>query len=278
MLGSACAEDYDSLVESITDREYQRFQKIILNATGIYLDDNKKSLIYNRIQRRIKELKLENFTEYLDLVETRNEPEWSRFISSITTNYTYFYREPKHFEFLKNTIIPEYIANDKKKSIKVWSAASSSGEEVYSIAMTFADLMDPKRVKILATDIDEEMLRATHKGIYKKNMLRGLSDYHKVKWLNKINDNQLQVNNNLRDMVITKKLNLCDRWPIRPSVDVIFCRNVLIYFQSDVQDKIVNRFKDIQKKGSYLILGHTESMRKLADHYHRLENTIYIRK
>ena len=275
---NAQVKNLERRLEDFTDQEYKKFTNIIHEDTGIYLDDNKKSLIFNRIQRRLKDLGLANFSEYLNIIETKEEPEYSIFVSSITTNYTFFFREQHHFDYLREQYIPDYLAHKKDKLLRVWSAASSSGQEVYSIAMTFADLVDIRHIKFLATDIDDQMLKATEKGIYAENQLQGLDDYHKAKWMTKREDGSMEVKEELRNMVITKKLNLCESWPIRPSVDLIFCRNVLIYFQNDLQNEIIRKFKDIQAPGSVLIMGHTESIRGVTDYYERIENTIYVRR
>lgn len=266
--------------DTISDQDFSEIVRITLDASGISIDDSKRPMIYSRFSRRLRDLKLESFSEYVELLRDTESDEYTNFINTVTTNLTYFFREPHHFEFLENEALPALMQrNRQSKKLRVWSSACSSGQEAYSIAMTLA--LIPKigdwATKILATDIDTEVVGHCAKGLYKPEALRGLSPEQQSRWLRGDDSGAWLVQDELRKLVVSKQLNLFSNWPFRKDVDVIFCRNALIYFDEAHQTKLLKRFAEYQTPGAYLFLGHSESIKSTSLPYRRVSNTVYER-
>ncbi len=267
------------LPSSLSESELKIFQDLTIEATGICLDNTKSHMIYARFIRRLRELNISTFDEYIDRIQDKNNKEYSYFVNAITTNFTYFFREPHHYKYLTDYALPELSRNDNEKIIRIWSAGSSSGQEAYSIAMSIYESRNNQsnNIKILATDIDTEMVTKTKEGIYNNEELRGVNTSQKERWFDKIENNKFRIKSDLRNLLLSRYLNLCERWPIRPSVDIVFCRNVLIYFNTELQIEIIRKFSTVQKSGSYLFLGHSETIREIDQYYKRVSNTVFKR-
>lgn len=264
----------------LTDRVFGEFQKVTLANTGIHLDDTKRAMITSRFSRRLRELGMDSFDQYLACIRDTKHPEYAEFVDTITTNLTYFFREPHHFEKLREHILPSLQATTSTAHpIRIWSAGCSSGQEPYSIAITALNeaCAGHRKVKILCTDIDSKMLRQTEHGSYRSAELRGLSDNDKNLWFSKRPDGTVRANPNVRELIFCRYLNLFDPWPIKPYLDVIFCRNVLIYFDIQRQEKLIRGMAKLQKPGATLILGHSETIANCGDVYRRSANTVYER-
>ncbi len=269
-----------TLAIPMQDSTFADFQRVVLRLTGIKLSQDQRSMIVTRFNRRLNALKIDSFEEYLAVVMTSGHPETTQFINTVTTNLTYFYREPHHFEALGNDILPQLAEkNVDGKDLRIWSAGCSSGQEPYSLAITAVENLDLKNtpVKILCTDIDSRMVEKTRIGKYSRNHLRGLNKEQIEKWLKPSGSNLWQADAALRSMLICKQMNLFGPWPVRAGVDVIMCRNVLIYFDANHQRKVLNGFASIQSPGSFLILGHSETFEGISQHYKRVANTVYLR-
>ncbi|MFK7891304.1 MAG: protein-glutamate O-methyltransferase CheR [Granulosicoccus sp.] len=265
---------------SMNDEVYAGFQRLALEQTGIELAESKRAMIVNRFARRLCALGLDSFEEYLSRVADQEDPESREFINTITTNLTYFFREPHHFEIVKNRILPELVERSEASApIRLWSAACSSGQEPYTLAITVreTEATRNRHVKILCTDIDSAMVAKTVSGRYKGEQMRGLSTDHRDTWFKKSRSGVYEVDETLRSMLICKQLNLFQYWPIKPGVDLIMCRNVLIYFSLVYQKKLLKKFADIQRPGSYLVLGHSETLSGFDNVYKRIDNTVYER-
>ncbi|MFK8017199.1 MAG: protein-glutamate O-methyltransferase CheR [Gammaproteobacteria bacterium] len=268
------------LPSSLSDQELKAFQRLVIKATGIQLDESKRSMVYTRFLRRLRALNLHTFGQYIELLESGNEAELRHFINTITTNLTYFFREPHHFEFLRATVVPDMFGpSAQKKTVRIWSAGCSSGEEPYSIASSLAEegFTGGADYRLLCTDIDTDMVRRTKTGEFRGRDVRGLSEALKSRWFEQRNGDILAAKDALKKGLMCRDLNLFAPWPIRPGVDIIFCRNVLIYFDRKHQEQIVRGFADVQSRGAYLFLGHSESLRDFDDVYERVGNTIYKR-
>lgn len=279
MTSTASTASRKSLPERLSDADLAAFQQLSLKLTGIKLDDAKRSMIYTRFLRRLRTLDLPDFKSYLDFVARPGSDELQHFVNTITTNLTYFYREPHHFEFLAGTVIPALRAEKHMGApIRAWSAGSSSGEEPYTIAMTFAEagLEGNTDYKLLCTDIDTNMVQRTREGCYPAADVRGLSAERATRWFDKDGEH-ICAKQTLQQGMICRPLNLFGEWPIRPGIDIIFCRNVLIYFVREDQDKIIATFAGMQNEGGFLFLGHSESLRGLEHLYDRVDNTVYRR-
>lgn len=262
-----------------TERDFARLRALVFKLTHIHLSDDKKQLTYSRFTKRLRTLKLKNFKEYIDLVESGDPEEVNHFIVGITTNFTSFFREPHHFAYLTELAKRPNPA----RKLRVWSAGCSSGEEPYSIAMTLLDAIPDIHnwdVKILATDINTEVLATAANGIYPVEKLNNIPETTLRKWFirgRKEKANQVQLSPRVKELISFKQLNLFDEWPMRGPFDIIFCRNVIIYFQRDVQMKLFRKFAQMQRPGQSLIVGHSENLMGVTDKYKLIGKTIYHR-
>jgi len=201
------------------------------------------------------------------------------FINKVTTNLSYFFREKHHFQYLQSTVLPDIEQRNRAtRKLRIWSAACSSGQEAYSVAMTLAEEQNFSDwdTRILATDINTSMVEQCSQGIYDEEQLRGLQPSHIKQWFEQTDADEWKISSELQRLLLVNRLNLFNEWPFTTKIDIIFCRNVLIYFELEKQAEILNRFADVQSSGAYLFLGHAESL--VSDiPYKRINNTIYQR-
>lgn len=234
----------------------------IYKLAGIVLQSHKKDMVYGRISRRLRALELKTFAEYLDILDgPKGDAELQNFVNSLTTNLTSFFREGHHFEHFRGEM-QEIVSKSASPRVRVWCAAASTGEEPYSIAMSCdkAGLSAAAHdIKILCTDIDTNVLQKCEKGIYGTKHLDKLPGSFEKDYFKALSNEQFQIVSKLKNMLIFKQLNLLGSWPMKGPFDVIFCRNVLIYFDTPTRAKIVSRMKDLLKPGGVLYLGHSES-------------------
>jgi len=264
----------------MTQQDFDYIAKVVYEACGIVLGSHKKEMVYSRIARRIRALRLNDCAAYIAHLEGNKEAEFSNFINAITTNLTSFFRESHHFDFLTDTAIPQMKEwNKKDRRVRIWSAGCSTGEEPYSIAMTVAEHFKRPMwdLKILATDLDSNVLDTAKAGIYRSETVTGLNQKITKDWfLHDKNHDKCKVNNDLRSYIHFKRLNLLAKWPVKGPFDIIFCRNVVIYFDQETKDQLFMRYSKMLRKGGYLILGHSESMNlKKQTQFKSLGKTIY---
>lgn len=265
-----------------TDKEFKFISDLIGQRTGIVLSSAKRQMVYGRLSRRLRQLKMTKFSEYVDMLTSGHEEELIEFTNAITTNLTAFFREEHHFEYLKNTVLPEIIRNNAaSKRIRIWSAGCSSGEEPYSIAMCVREAL-PKSsgwdIKILATDLDSNMVQRAKNGIYTAERVEGLTSARMKKWVKKgkgENSHKVRMHKDLQDLITFKELNLMEGWPIKGPFDFIFCRNVVIYFNKDTQRILFDRYADLLVPKAHLFIGHSESLNKVTDRFDLIGKTIY---
>ncbi len=248
--------------------------------SGILANDDKFDMFYSRLARRIRALRLKNFKEYCQYLEQNPESEFTEFINSVTTNLTSFFRENHHFEYLADTVIPELLAKNKgSRQIKIWSAGCSTGEEPYSIAMTLKEnIPSDWQIKILATDLDTQVLQTAASGVYPVDRVSGLSQQRLSRWFKKgkgTNANKVKVVSELQQLIQFNQLNLMQDWPMKGPFDVIFCRNVLIYFDKETKEKLARRYAQLLPIGHRLFIGHSESLHQLDTGFELIGNTIY---
>ena len=271
---------HDTRTFELSDSLFADFQALTLRTTGIQLDDTKTQMILTRFSRRVRALGLDGFEQYLEIVQQENHPERAEFIDTITTNLTFFFREPHHFAILGDQILPLLQSDTANRSpIRIWSAGCSSGQEPYSIAMSILEsqCVIPREIRILCTDIDSKKVRQTELGQYSTNELRGLTPQQVQLWFDRTPGGALQVKQALKDMLVCRYMNLFGPWPIRPGVDVIFCRNVLIYFDVKRQEQVIRGMANLQPRGGKLLIGHSETIPHSVDLYRRISNTVYER-
>ena len=200
-------------------------------------------------------------------------------INAITTNLTAFFRENHHFEYLAKTVIPELQAKNSDRKIKIWSAGCSTGEEPYSLAITLKEssLSPQWNVHLQATDLDSNVLASASRGIYTMSRVEGMSKQRLKRWFYRGKGSQqgmVKVKPELNQMISFAQLNLMDNWHVEPQ-DIIFCRNVIIYFNKETKTRLVQKYAESLKPGGYLFIGHSESLYKITDRFELIGNTIY---
>ncbi|MFI4938807.1 MAG: CheR family methyltransferase [Burkholderiales bacterium] len=267
----------DSVKEfEFTARDFERVRALIYKRAGIALADSKQEMVYSRLARRLRASGITSFVHYLDELEKGgNDQEWEAFTNALTTNLTSFFREAHHFP-----ILAEHVGR-LTGPVEIWCAASSTGEEPYSIAMTlcetFGTLTPPAR--IVATDIDTNVLTTAANGVYPIDRLDKLSAERAKRFFLRGKGEQaglVRVRPELRKMVTFKQLNLLsNNWPISGPFDVIFCRNVMIYFDKPTQGKILSRFAPLMKPDGLLFAGHSENFLYVSDAFKLRGKTVY---
>jgi len=264
-----------------TDKDFQFIQTLVAERTGIVLTEIKRTMVYSRIARRIRHCGVSTFEEYCQLLKAGDESELISFTNAITTNLTSFFREPHHFEYLANTVLPELEKSKTDKRIRIWSAGCSSGEEPYSIAMTVQDYFGNKSgwdIKILASDLDFDMVERASRGIYNEDRVTGLDKKHLQRYVKKGKGDlqgSVKMDRRLMDMITFKQLNLLHEWPFKGPFDFMFCRNVVIYFNKETQKELFDRYADHLPGHAPLFIGHSESLFKVTDRFKSMGQTIY---
>ena len=269
-------------VQTLQQDDFQFLQKLIYDKTGIVIGDHKREMICRRLAKRMRDLNIDIITDYCNILKSDNDAEMNNFINAVTTNLTSFFRENHHFEFLKNDFYQTF-SQSKKNKLRVWSSACSTGEEPYSIAITlrevFGKTIDTFDAKILATDLDTQVIHTAKTGIYDIQRIKDLPTTIKSKWFQPQNNaKQVVIDDSLKKLITFNRLNLLGPWPIKGQFDVIFCRNVLIYFDKPTQEALVKRFYDVLVDDGLLMLGHSESVLKGSNKFDSLGKTIYRKK
>ncbi len=260
---------------------FNKFREIVYKKAGITLDDTKKALLSARLTKRLRQLKIDDFAGYLHfLEEDQTGQEIVEFINVISTNVTSFFRGPKHFERL--TKLTEEWLNNGQRKFRIWSAASSSGEEPYTIAMVMMEAAGQNAdIKILGTDIDTTILAKCNAGIYDKDKVKDIPIPLIKKYFNQLKDKksgkmQYQVKDFVKEKLKFKRLNLSKTpFPMKGPMDAVFCRNVMIYFDIPVKEKIINEVVRLLKQGGVLMVGHSESLTGIKSNLQSIEPAVY---
>ncbi|WP_104399145.1 protein-glutamate O-methyltransferase [Vibrio penaeicida] len=257
---------------TISDQEYRDFSRFLESQCGIVLGDSKQYLVRSRLSPLVSKFKVASLSDLLrDVITGRNRELRVAAVDAMTTNETLWFRDSYPFSVLSDKLLPEVAAN--KRPIKIWSAASSSGQEPYSIAMTILETQSKKpgmlsNVSITATDISSSMLDACRAGIYDNLALgRGLSPERRKTFFEDAGDSKMKVKDNVKRMVNFRPQNLMDSYALLGKFDIIFCRNVLIYFSPDMKSKVLNQMAGCLNPGGYLLLGASESLTGLTDKF-----------
>ncbi len=264
---------------NITDEVFYDMVNYIQKNYGINLK-NKKNLIVGRLENYLVRNGYKDYREYMEIVKNdKSGAEANVLINYITTNHTYFLREMLHFNYLKDVILPRlYEKEQSKKSIYLWSAASSTGEEPYSIVMTLRDFFYTKPgwdTRILATDVSTQALNKGIAGIYMNEQLDALPDSWKRRYFENYSDTQKRVRKEIRDEVIFRQQNLMKPFSFKNKFHIVFLRNVMIYFEDDTKFKLVNKIYDCMQPGGYLIIGLSEVLDKRNTNFKYIQSSIY---
>ncbi|EHJ02224.1 MCP methyltransferase, CheR-type [Clostridium sp. DL-VIII] len=251
---------------TITEKEFIQLSQYIKDNYGINLKVEKKMLVIGRLQNVLLEHNFESFSQYYQyIISDKSGKAVSTLINKITTNHTYFMREKNHFEYLRDTVLPYWAQNIKDKDFRMWSAGCASGEEAYTIAMILDSFFAEKKLwwdkKILATDISEKVLNIAREGIYQKDKISPLPEVWKKNYLQNYDAENLIFTDKIRNEIVYRKFNLMDKvFPFKRKFHVIFCRNVMIYFDSKTKIELVRKFYNSMEPGGYLFIGHSESL------------------
>ena len=274
----------------LSDLEFHRLRKLIYELTGISLSDAKRQLVRSRLQKRLRALKLDSFQAYHDHVvgEGESGAERTEFINCVTTNKTDFFRENHHFEFISKKLIPTLTRQAdqgmRERKLRVWHAGCSTGEEPYTLAMTLDQAFERQGSwdwRQLASDIDTSVLAHAERGVYERERVAPVPEPLLRRYFLRGSGEKadfVRVKQELRERITFRQINLLeDNWPFRPEFqfDVIFCRNVVIYFDKPTRQRLFARYQEMLKPGGYLFIGHSESLLGISDAFDSLGQTIY---
>jgi chemotaxis protein methyltransferase CheR len=269
---------------AFTDADFRALRDLVKEMTGISLSESKQELVYARVSRRLRALGLGSFGEYRKILERADAPELVEFCNALTTNLTSFFRESHHFDYLRDEFLA-VRARDARGSrrIRIWSAACSSGEEPYSIAMTICEtIADWQKwdIKILATDLDSNVLAVGQRGIYQADRVKAIAPQRMARFFRESRDGaakSYEMAPELKGMITFKQINLMHELPMSGPLDAIFCRNVIIYFDKETQRGLFARIARTQRQDDLLFLGHSENIFNITNDYALLGKTIYRR-
>lgn len=271
-----------------TPKNFEFLRSKVLKLAGIKLADTKNVLVYSRISRLLRQHNFTSFDQYCDYLNQNAPNAESEFINAITTNFTAFMRESHHFEYLYSSLLPEIIVrNQRYKKIRIWSAGCSTGEEPYSISFVVKDVLADNLwdIKILATDIDSDALNKAELGVYSLESIEQMPDQYrtnKLRYFNLLDREKhlYSIKDEYRNIVYIKEFNLMSQepWPMHGPFDVIFCRNVMIYFDRPAQHHVISVFANLLSINGFLILGHSESVPgNMLTQLKYIDRTIYRR-
>lgn len=262
----------------LSEKQFKKVSQLVYRLCGINLKDGKEALVRSRLMKRLRTLEMGSFEEYIKYLESdKTGKEVGLLVDVMTTNKTSFFREVEHFNCLCQKILPEL----KRQRLRFWSAGCSSGEEPFSLAILLSEEIPDirfKDIKILATDISTRMLEKARKAVYGEETLQDISPRYAQKYFIRIRKDPprtFQVKDDVRAMVRLARLNLMESWPIKGPFNVIFCRNVMIYFDRQTQEKLINRFWDFLEPGGYLFVGHSESLSGVSHKFRYVQPATY---
>ena len=280
------AEPLPDLEATFSEREFDFFARLVYEMSGIVLGRHKKNMMFSRLVRRVRELRLPSFPAYCAYVKGPDGlQEIGALINAMTTNLTRFFREEHHFDYLASTVIPALAERSQRtgeKRLRMWSAGCSSGEEPYSIGMTLLRAMPALRqwdARVLATDLDTSMVARGRAGAYPGEAVGSLPVSRRHGFFEPVAEapEMLRAVPALRDLIVFKPLNLLEDWPIKGPFDAIFCRNVMIYFDAPTKARLVSRLTDMLHPEGWLFLGHSETLLDHQAHLRLVGRTIYRR-
>jgi chemotaxis protein methyltransferase CheR len=263
--------------------DFEALRKLVKQITGINLSDQKRELVYGRLARRLRVLQLQSFAQYREILAQDGCREIAQFCNAITTNLTSFFREPHHFDYLRDQVLLPMVNSGTARRLRIWSAGCSTGEEPYSIAMTILEALPDLRrwdVRILATDLDSDVLERGRRGLYTEDRIKNLTLQRRMRFFRERRERDglcHEVTPELKSLITFKQLNLMHPLPMRGPLDAIFCRNVVIYFDKDTQRDLFSRVAQLQQPGNLLFLGHSESLFKVSEQYSLIGKTVYRR-
>jgi len=266
---------------AITQKEFRQLAAFIKSNYGIHLKEEKKTLVTGRLQNELAKNNFNSFSEYFEyILSDKSGNAVATLIEKITTNHTFFMRESNHFFYFRDKVLPHLKKTITDKDLRIWSAGCSSGEEPYTLAMIIDEFFGEEKVlwdtKVLATDISTKVLEEAKRGIYSIEDTDVLPPQWKLKYLKNLDDKNSVITDKIKKEVIFRRFNLMDRiFPFRKKFHVIFCRNVMIYFDAQTKRELVNKFYDLTEYGGYLFIGHSESLNRNETKYKYIMPAVY---
>lgn len=265
---------------SFSDQEFKFLADLVNKTTGIVLADHKKAMVYSRLTRRLRALRLDSFAAYCNyLQKDAGVSEMGNLVNAITTNLTRFFREEHHFDHLCESVLAPLAAHPpSKKRLRIWSAGCSSGMESYSIAMSVQSVFGNLKgwdLGILATDIDTSMLKTAVSGQYNEDQYENIPAAYRGDVIQMRKEGLICMPDTIKRLISFKELNLMGSWPMSGPFDVIFCRNVVIYFDKTIQAKLFDRMANLLKPDGWLYIGHSENLHKVCTRFQLVGRTIY---
>ncbi|SHJ37017.1 MCP methyltransferase, CheR-type [Malonomonas rubra DSM 5091] len=272
---------------TLSQKDFDRLSQFIYNELGIKMPSSKTTMLTGRLNKRLRALRLKNFTEYCDFLfsDKGKEEEMVHLINAVTTNKTDFFREPSHFDYLVNTALPELEElrrYEPRRKLRIWSAGCSTGEEPYTMAMVLAEVAEQNKsfsFDILATDISTRVLDVARRAVYPMERIDPVDNLYRRKYLLRGKDKQnpqIRIVPELRKKIRFGRLNfMAADFGLPEMVDIIFCRNVIIYFDKQTQEQLMNKFSRYLNRGGYLFLGHSESLHGYQTPFTQVAPTIY---
>jgi chemotaxis protein methyltransferase CheR len=266
---------------TITPREFRSIAEYVKRHYGIHLKEAKMTLVMGRLQQLLQQKGCASFSEYYDyLVSDKSGAAGALLVNKITTNHTFFMREPEHFTFFRDQVLPGLVPTLKDKDLRIWSAGCSTGQEPYTLAMILQDYFGKGQAgwdtKVLATDISSQVLDTAMAGVYSNEQVSTLPELWRSAYFQKRNRVEWAVNDRLRKEVIFRRFNLMDSvYPFRKKFHAIFCRNVMIYFDNPTKEALINKFWEITEPGGYLFVGHSESLNRDRTDYRYIMPAVY---
>ncbi len=246
------------MFDKLDDNNFQKFRDLINNESGINFTNTNRAILESRLRERLKKINIDSIDEYYKLL-IKDDDELRSLLDLVTTNLTRFFRNTSQFDSLENFVISDLVKNKKNKHIKIWSAGCSTGEEPYSIAMVLKEKLDISwKIEIIASDISFNALMQAKEGYYSKRKIEGIPEKYLNKYMIEIGEGYY-VKDDLKKLILFDYHNLKNESGLK-GFDIIFCRNVLIYFDAKVQVEVINRFYDVMTDYSYLFIGHSESL------------------
>ncbi len=268
-------------MHTITDKEFRRLSGFIEEHYGIHLKDEKRALVTGRLQNVLAQKKFNGFSEYFNYIISDKTGEAAiTLIDKITTNHTYFMREANHFTYFRDRVLPYLVNKCRDKDLRIWSAGCSTGEEPSTLVMIMDEYLGQEKkswdTKVLATDISSKVLDIAKKGSYINESIAALPHHWRLNYFKKIDAEKAVLTDKIKNEVIYRKLNLMDKtFPFKKRFHVIFCRNVMIYFNNETKMELVRKFYDLTEPGGYLFIGHSESLNREETKYKYIIPAVY---
>lgn len=265
----------------MTEAEYHKLAQLIYSVSGISLKDSKQALLTSRLAGVLAQSGRKSFTDYYNsLIADTSGASVAALVDRITTNHTYFMREPAHFNFFRDTVLPHLKKTVADRDLRVWSAACSTGEEPYTLAMILDEFLDTEKSRwdcqVLATDLSEKVLKDASRGVYTAERIEPLPPMWKQRYLRRLPDGNYEIMDRIKKEVIYRRFNLIEPvYPFRKKFHVIFCRNVMIYFDAETRAAIINKLYDMTEPGGYLFIGHSEAIDRAKSKYKYVLPAVY---